>query len=85
MLFRSLSFILLTIQNLAENGDIRISEHGYDELSNDGLTAREIIDGLLEAVVVGVSELSERFMRTSSAKEPTWKPNSCSLGYSQRF
>jgi alkylhydroperoxidase family enzyme len=47
-----LSLILQTIQKLAKDGDIRISEHGYDKLSNDGLTAREIIDGLSEAVVV---------------------------------
>jgi hypothetical protein len=47
-----LSLFLQTIQQLAEDGDIRISEHGYDELSNDGLTAREIINGLPKAVVV---------------------------------
>jgi alkylhydroperoxidase family enzyme len=47
-----LSFILQTIQKLAKDGDIRISEHGYDKMSNDGLTAKEIIDGLSEAAVV---------------------------------
>lgn len=33
-------------------GEVRISEHGYDELSEDQLTAREVIAGIEEAVVV---------------------------------
>jgi hypothetical protein len=33
-------------------GDVRISEHGYDELADDGLTAREVLGGLADAVVV---------------------------------
>jgi len=32
--------------------DVRISEHGYDELAADGLTAREVIGGILDAVVI---------------------------------
>jgi hypothetical protein len=40
------------IQELAESKDIRISEHGYDELANDDLTAREIIEGIKSAVLV---------------------------------
>jgi len=33
------------IKGLIANGDIRISEHGYDELSADDLTVREIVEG----------------------------------------
>lgn len=33
-------------------GDVRISEHGYDELAEDGLTAREVLNGIPEAVVI---------------------------------
>jgi len=33
-------------------GDVRISEHGYEELAEDGLTAREVLDNVHEAVVV---------------------------------
>ena len=40
------------IQLLAETGDIHISEHGYDELSNDNLTAREIVEGVKNAVLI---------------------------------
>ena len=32
--------------------EIRISEHGYDELANDGLNAREIVAGIEDARVV---------------------------------
>ena len=43
---------LQQIKRLVESGKVRISEHGYDELSNDGLTAREIIAGVQDAVLV---------------------------------
>lgn len=33
-------------------GDVRISEHGYDELADDGLTAREVLGGVLRAAIV---------------------------------
>lgn len=37
---------------LISAGDVRISEHGYDELAEDGLTAREVLAGILDSVVV---------------------------------
>ena len=40
------------IKTLVEKGDVRISEHGYDELVEDGLTAREVVDGVFRAAVV---------------------------------
>ncbi|MEW6077479.1 MAG: DUF4258 domain-containing protein [Thermodesulfobacteriota bacterium] len=47
-----MSEFLNRIKILVRNKDIRISEHGYDELADDGLTAREVISGVPEAVVV---------------------------------
>lgn len=44
--------ILKKIIDLSINQDIRISEHGYDELTNDDLTAREVVAGVLDAVLV---------------------------------
>ena len=47
-----MSKTLEKIQGLADVGDILISEHGYDELSNDNLTAREIVGGVKSAVLI---------------------------------
>lgn len=40
------------VRALIRAGDVRISEHGYDELAEEGLTAREVLGGIQEAVVV---------------------------------
>lgn len=40
------------IKTLVKNQDVRISDHGYDELANDGLMAREIIAGVADAVLL---------------------------------
>lgn len=40
------------IRKLVGQGQVQISAHGYDELANDDLLAREIIAGVSEAVVV---------------------------------
>lgn len=40
------------LKTLIRAGDILISEHGYEELAEDGLTVRELIYGVQKAVVV---------------------------------
>jgi hypothetical protein len=40
------------VRALISAGDVWISEHGYDELAEGGLTAREVLGGILDAVVV---------------------------------
>lgn len=35
-----------------QNGEIRISEHGYDELAKDGVGIREAIAGVGNAIVI---------------------------------
>jgi DUF917 family protein len=40
------------IRKLIERGEVRISEHGYDELAEDGLNVREIMIGSPEAIVL---------------------------------
>lgn len=47
-----MSEIFEQILALIEKGEIRISEHGYDELANDGLFARDIVEGARNGVVV---------------------------------
>ena len=43
---------LAAIRDLIERGKVVVSEHGYDELANDGLSAREIVKGFAEAIVI---------------------------------
>ncbi len=40
------------IRRLVQKGAVRISEHGYDELSADGILAREVVEGVADAIVV---------------------------------
>ncbi len=40
------------IRRLVEDGKVRISEHGYDELADDNLSAREVLAGITTAVTV---------------------------------
>ena len=40
------------ILELIRNGEIVVSNHGYDELAEDSLNVREIISGIADAVVV---------------------------------
>lgn len=40
------------IRRLVAAGDVRVSEHGYDELTNDGILAREVLNGISAAVLV---------------------------------
>lgn len=37
---------------LIRAGEIRISEHGYDELTDDGIRVKELIDGIGAAAMV---------------------------------
>jgi hypothetical protein len=47
-----LSDFIARVRTLIRAGDVRISEHGYDELAADTLTVDEVLNGILEAVVV---------------------------------
>jgi hypothetical protein len=47
-----LSEFLERVRNLISAGEVLISEHGYDELVEDGLTTRELLTGVLKAAVV---------------------------------
>ncbi len=46
------SSTLALVQNLVARGEVRVSDHGYDELAEDGLMAREVVAGLADAVAV---------------------------------
>ena len=40
------------LRRLASQGKIRVSEHGYDELDGDDLTAREVVAGLDAGILI---------------------------------
>jgi hypothetical protein len=40
------------IRRLVASGEIRVSEHGYDELAEDGITVSEILAGVGSGTVV---------------------------------
>ncbi len=44
--------LLAKIRELVEIGKVRISEHGYDELSEDRIQVRDAIRGLRNAILV---------------------------------
>jgi hypothetical protein len=47
-----MSSTLRQVRKLVSAGEFRISEHGYDELAEDGILAGEVIAGLAEAQMV---------------------------------
>jgi hypothetical protein len=47
-----MSQIFNQIRALVTSGIVQISEHGYDELANDNLTVREIVQGINGALTV---------------------------------
>jgi hypothetical protein len=44
--------ILNRIIELVERRDVRISDHGYDELAEDGIFVRDILNGIKEASAI---------------------------------
>lgn len=47
-----MSELFRKILQLAADGRLRIAEHGYDELADDGLSAREVVSGLARGQAV---------------------------------
>jgi hypothetical protein len=47
-----MSATLRRVQMLVALGKVRVSDHGYDELANDGILAQEVLAGLDAAIVI---------------------------------
>ncbi|MEW6237105.1 MAG: DUF4258 domain-containing protein [Candidatus Omnitrophota bacterium] len=41
-----------TILQLIERGDVRISDHGYNELRADNISARDVFSSVVEGIVI---------------------------------
>jgi hypothetical protein len=46
------SEIFTRVVALLDSNEVRISEHGYDELADDGITVQDVLDGAKNATVV---------------------------------
>jgi hypothetical protein len=44
--------MLKKVKELIIRGEVKISEHGYDELAEDGIFVREVISGISDAEVL---------------------------------
>jgi len=47
-----MSETLRRVLELVEKGEARISDHGYDELAEDSISARDVVSGVRGAVMV---------------------------------
>ena len=47
-----MSKILDRIRNLVLSGSVKVSSHGYDELANDGILARDAVKGIQNALLI---------------------------------
>lgn len=47
-----MSETLETIKQLVARGDVRISEHGFDEMSEDRISIRDVLSGITAATLV---------------------------------
>jgi len=47
-----LSQTLERVRSLVTRGEVRVSDHGYEELAADGVLVRDVVDGLAGAAVV---------------------------------
>ena len=47
-----MSKTLQKVREIISQGQVLVSEHGYDELANDNIFVQDVLDGIAEAVVV---------------------------------
>lgn len=47
-----MSSFLAQIIELVRQGNVRISDHGYDELAEDGIYARDLVNTISDAIMI---------------------------------
>ncbi len=47
-----MSELLIRVQRLIQQGEVRVSDHGYDELAADGIFVRDVMATVADAIVV---------------------------------
>ena len=76
-----MSQTLQLIKELVARGEVRISEHGYDELTADDISVGDVLYGIAEAELV--EDYPEYFKgpkRSRPSERRKWSTDSCSLG-----
>jgi hypothetical protein len=72
------------VRALINAGDVRISEHGYDELANDALTAREVLNGIQDAIVLRNTHTIQKVTVPYFCRRIKWIPPFMLYGESQK-
>jgi len=71
------------ILGLVERKNVMISDHGYDELAEDGILVRDIVASVAKAVVVeDYPEYPKGPVCSGVAERYTGQPDPCSMGNS---
>ena len=73
------------ILRLVERGDVRISDHGYDELAADGLSVQDAVATIRDGVVVeDYPDLCQGTLRFGAPEGPQRRAYSRGVGYPER-
>jgi hypothetical protein len=69
---------------LVERGEVKISDHGYDEMSDENILAREVLAGVFEGIPVEeLSHICEGTLCARAAKGSGSASDPCRLGNSE--
>jgi len=80
-----MSQTLQLIQELVARGEIRISEHGYDELAADNISVEDILDGVAAAdLVEDYPEYFRGTKRSRITEGPKWSADPRRVGNPER-
>jgi hypothetical protein len=76
-----MSETLTIVRRLAAAGEVKVSDHGYDEMAEDGIFARDVVAGVADGLVVedypGYAKLP---LRLGAGKRPGRKALACRMG-----
>ena len=70
---------------LVAAGEVRISEHGYDEIAADGIYVREILAGVYKAAVVEDYPAFPKGRAVLVLQFDKDRPHSCCMGIPKGF
>jgi hypothetical protein len=74
------------VRALVQRAEVRISDHGYDEMSDENILAKEVLAGVFDGLVVeDYPTIWQRAMCACAAKRFQPAADPCGLGNSERF